>query len=55
MFRRTVSNPILEYFGYKGGQSQEQVGTGSNYFRGWLYRYQQPRYKLRFRNRNHFK
>ena len=28
--RRTVSNPILEYFyGYKGGQSQEQVGTGS--------------------------
>ncbi len=28
--RRTVSNPILEYFyGYKGGQTQEQVGTGS--------------------------
>ena len=28
--RRTVSNPILEYFyGYKGGQSQEQIGTGS--------------------------
>ena len=28
--RRTVTNPILEYFyGYKGGQSQEQVGTGS--------------------------
>ena len=28
--RRTLSNPILEYFyGYKGGQSQEQVGTGS--------------------------
>ena len=28
--RTTVSNPILEYFyGYKGGQSQEQVGTGS--------------------------
>lgn len=27
---RTVSNPILEYFyGYKGGQQQEQVGTGS--------------------------
>jgi hypothetical protein len=25
-----VSNPMLEYFyGYKGGQSQEQVGTGS--------------------------
>ncbi|AWG20023.1 serine protease [Flavobacterium faecale] len=28
--RRTVSNPMLEYFyGYQGGQSQEQVGTGS--------------------------
>ena len=28
--RRTLSNPILEYFyGYKGGQSQEQIGTGS--------------------------
>ena len=28
--RRTVSNPILEYFyGYKGEQLQEQVGTGS--------------------------
>jgi len=28
--RRTVTNPILDYFyGYKGGQSQEQVGTGS--------------------------
>jgi len=28
--RRTISNPMLEYFyGYKGGQSQEQVGTGS--------------------------
>ena len=28
--RRTVSNPILEYYyGYKGGQIQEQVGTGS--------------------------
>jgi serine protease Do len=28
--RRTVSNPILEYFyGYGGGQQQEQVGTGS--------------------------
>lgn len=28
--RTTVSNPILEYiYGYKGGQSQEQVGTGS--------------------------
>ncbi|MDG2433703.1 Do family serine endopeptidase [Flavobacterium sp.] len=27
---KTVSNPMLEYFyGYKGGQSQEQVGTGS--------------------------
>ncbi|HLF52731.1 trypsin-like peptidase domain-containing protein [Flavobacterium sp.] len=27
---RTVSNPILEYFyGYKGGQQQEQIGTGS--------------------------
>ncbi|RZK06999.1 MAG: PDZ domain-containing protein [Flavobacterium sp.] len=27
---RTVSNPIMEYFyGYKGGQQQEQVGTGS--------------------------
>ena len=25
-----VSNPMLEYFyGYKGGQTQEQVGTGS--------------------------
>jgi Do/DeqQ family serine protease len=28
--RKTVSNPMLEYFyGYQGGQSQEQVGTGS--------------------------
>lgn len=28
--RRTVSNPIMEYFyGYGGGQQQEQVGTGS--------------------------
>lgn len=28
--RRTITNPILEYFyGYKGGQSQQQVGTGS--------------------------
>ena len=28
--RRTITNPMLEYFyGYKGGQSQEQVGTGS--------------------------
>lgn len=28
--RKTVANPILEYFyGYKGGQTQEQVGTGS--------------------------
>ncbi|MFY0482417.1 trypsin-like peptidase domain-containing protein [Flavobacterium sp. PLA-1-15] len=27
---RTVSNPIMEFFyGYKGGQQQEQVGTGS--------------------------
>jgi Do/DeqQ family serine protease len=27
---RTVSNPMMEYFyGYKGGQQQEQVGTGS--------------------------
>ena len=27
---RTVSNPIMEYFyGYSGGQQQEQVGTGS--------------------------
>ncbi len=27
---RTVSNPMLEYYyGYKGGQQQEQVGTGS--------------------------
>ncbi|NBL64443.1 PDZ domain-containing protein [Flavobacterium sp. NST-5] len=27
---RTVSNPILEYYyGYKGGQQQAQVGTGS--------------------------
>lgn len=27
---RTVSNPMLEFFyGYKGGQQQEQVGTGS--------------------------
>lgn len=27
---RTVNNPMLEYFyGYKGGQQQEQVGTGS--------------------------
>lgn len=28
--RKTVSNPILEYFyGYRGNQLQEQVGTGS--------------------------
>jgi Do/DeqQ family serine protease len=28
--RTSVSNPILEYFyGYQGGQQQEQVGTGS--------------------------
>ena len=28
--RRTVSNPMLEFFyGYSGGQQQEQVGTGS--------------------------
>jgi serine protease Do len=28
--RTTVSNPILEYFyGFRGGQEQEQVGTGS--------------------------
>ncbi len=28
--RRTVSNPIMEFFyGYGGGQLQEQVGTGS--------------------------
>jgi serine protease Do len=28
--RVTVTNPMLEYFyGFKGGQSQEQVGTGS--------------------------
>ncbi|MBK0369964.1 trypsin-like peptidase domain-containing protein [Flavobacterium agrisoli] len=28
--RRTVTNPMLEYFyGYGGGQQQEQVGTGS--------------------------
>lgn len=27
---RTVSNPIMEYYyGYKGGQQQEQIGTGS--------------------------
>ena len=27
---RTVSNPIMEYFyGYRGGQQQEQIGTGS--------------------------
>jgi S1-C subfamily serine protease len=27
---KTVSNPMLEYYyGYKGGQTQEQVGTGS--------------------------
>jgi len=27
---RTISNPIMEYFyGYRGGQQQEQVGTGS--------------------------
>lgn len=27
---KSISNPMLEYFyGYKGGQSQEQVGTGS--------------------------
>ena len=27
---KTVSNPLLEYYyGYKGGQTQEQVGTGS--------------------------
>lgn len=29
-YRMTPSNPILEYFyGYKGGQTQAQVGTGS--------------------------
>jgi serine protease Do len=28
--RKTITNPILEFFyGYKGGQSEEQVGTGS--------------------------
>ncbi|GIZ08797.1 serine protease [Flavobacterium sp. UMI-01] len=28
--RRTISNPMLEFFyGYRGGQSQEQIGTGS--------------------------
>src|SRR5688572_10295744 len=28
--RRTVNDPILEFFyGYKGGQQQEQIGTGS--------------------------
>ena len=28
--RTTISNPILEYFyGYRGNQLQEQVGTGS--------------------------
>ena len=28
--RRTVTNPMMEFFyGFKGGQSQEQVGTGS--------------------------
>ncbi|WP_291122376.1 trypsin-like peptidase domain-containing protein [Flavobacterium sp. UBA6046] len=28
--RKTISNPILEYFyGYKGEQQQEQIGTGS--------------------------
>jgi len=28
--RTTISNPILEYFyGFRGGQEQEQVGTGS--------------------------
>ena len=28
--RKTISNPMLEYFyGYQGGQIQEQVGTGS--------------------------
>lgn len=27
---KTITNPMLEYFyGYKGGQTQEQVGTGS--------------------------
>ncbi len=27
---RTISNPIMEYFyGYRGGQQQEQIGTGS--------------------------
>ena len=27
---RTISNPILEYYyGYRGGQQQEQIGTGS--------------------------
>lgn len=27
---KTITNPLLEYFyGYKGGESQEQVGTGS--------------------------
>jgi S1-C subfamily serine protease len=29
MYHKTVSNPMLEYYGYKGGQTQEQVGTGS--------------------------
>jgi S1-C subfamily serine protease len=30
MFPTKVSNPMLEYFyGYKGGQSQRKVGTGS--------------------------
>jgi S1-C subfamily serine protease len=29
VFRKQRSNPILEFIGYKGGQSQEQVGTGS--------------------------
>lgn len=28
--RKTISDPILEFFyGYKGGQTQEQIGTGS--------------------------
>ena len=27
---RTVTNPMMEFFyGYKGGQQQEQIGTGS--------------------------
>src|SRR6476659_1188172 len=28
--RRTVNDPIMEFFyGYRGGQQQEQIGTGS--------------------------